>query len=110
MAIELQTPIGVNHPEIPYTQVAVSFSTAPLWITDPETKSIIGMEGAASLKLVPYRTLPGGALDKLSDDDPRCLAFSSGQIFADAAQDPAMAAFVTGFLALVDAYKTAKGH
>jgi hypothetical protein len=110
MAIELQSPIGVSHPEIPYSKVAVSFSTAPTWIVDPESKNIVGMEGAAALKLVPYRVLPDGTFDKLSDDDARCVSFSSGQLFADASTDPAMAAFVLGFLELVDNYKTAKGH
>ena len=105
MSVNVTTPIAIEHPEIPFDKYAVNFSTAPVWQRNGSGE-VVGMEGVASLTLTAYRVLPDGRIDVLFD---RPVTTASGAVFAEAMTDPAMGAFVSGFLALVEQYRQARG-
>lgn len=99
MPITSTAPIPVDEPTNEYDLFLIDLQVSP---------QILGnsVEGIASLKLIPYRVLGDGTLD-IRYDKPKTI--SHQQLFAAAAGDAALAAFVTSVLGAVQTFVSAKG-
>ena len=90
MPIITAVPAQSTHPEIPFDKLGVHLNIAPIW----SEKSV---SGSCSIRVVPYRELPDGTIER-REDLARMLSIAD--IFAESATDPdfgaAMAQVWTG--------------
>lgn len=101
MPITSQNPVTVDYPEIPFDRLLVSIAVSPLIVAGGTA-----VEGAASLRCVPYRVRPDGQIETRDD---RGWSYSTSQMFADSANDPALAAAVSVMFSSIQQFLSAKG-
>ena len=99
MPIVSTNPTAPSHPEIAYDRLGVSLAVSPIWQASD-------VEAAVSITAIPYRVLPDGSIDKRPDLQ---WTFSTGQAFADSANDPALAAAATSLMTAIQTFLAAKG-
>jgi hypothetical protein len=99
MAIHTTQPVSVSHPEIPYSDLLISLSIAPI------IKGGV-VEGAVSMTAHPYRIVDG-VVEKAGDQHTK--HFSTGKLFQDAATDPALADAANAIFGAIAAFVAAKG-
>lgn len=92
------TPRAVANPEIPYDKTLVSLAISPI---------VLGgdIEAAMSMRCVPYRVVDG-AIESRED---LAVTINSGAVFAEAQQDPALAAAAAAIWDALQTYLEAKG-
>ncbi len=81
MSIVTSVPVEIVNPDIPYDKLGIYMSISPVW----GEKSI---GGVASLRVVPFRVLPDGTIDK-REDKARDLVIDN--VFEEYAKDPVFA-------------------
>ena len=102
MAILLNTPKALTHPELPFDRVAVTLQVTPVF----RAKEV----GASCLILAQaYRQLPDGTVDK----GPILLRETIGDVFTQALQrakngDPSLAVAVEAINAAIQQYVAAR--
>lgn len=92
------TPRTVANPEIPYDKTLLSLAISPI---------VLGgdIEAAMSLKCVPYRVIDG----VVESREDLAVTINSGAVFAQAQQDPALAAAAQAIWDALQTYLSAKG-
>ena len=92
------TPRTVANPEIPYDKSLVSLAISPI---------VQGgdIEAAMSMRCVPYRVIDG-AIESRED---LAVTINSGAVFAESAQDPALAAAAQTIWTAIQTYLSTKG-
>lgn len=96
MAIITSNPIP--DPEGDYDKLGINLAVSPMWRDDSIGCSV-------AMRLTPFR-VRDGLVEKL-DDQARAVVY--GDAFADAQNDPALAACVQAIEAALQAFVTAKG-
>jgi hypothetical protein len=98
MPITTLNPRPVENAEIEYDMFLIDLSVSPQLVGNT-------VEGIASLRLIPYRVLPGDVLDVRYD-----LAVTEvhQHLFAAAAADANLGQLVTSVLTAIQTYVTAK--
>lgn len=91
-------PKQLAHPEIPYDQVAIQLNMSPVFKADDYVTAV-------NMRVIPYRALPDGTLDK---SEALAVSFTSADVAADAASDPAMATAIAKIGAALQEWVEAK--
>lgn len=99
MPITTTNPVVVDHPDIPFDRLGVHLAISPTW-----GRADVG--GSMSLRLVPYRQLPDGTVEK-REDLARNMAV--GDIFAEAQANPVFAQAFGQMWGALQGYITAAG-
>lgn len=92
------TPRTLEHPEIAYDKTLISLAISPI-VLDGD------IEAAMSMRCVPYRVVDG-AIESRED---LAVTINSGAVFAEAQQDPALAAAAAAIWDALQTYLSVKG-
>lgn len=93
------TPRPVAEPEIAYDKTLISLAISPIVMEGD-------IEAAMSMRCVPYRVLSDGSIDK---NEELAVTINSGAVFAESAQDPALAAAAQAIWEALQTYLSVKG-
>jgi hypothetical protein len=93
MAITTNNTITIEHPEIPYDKYLVYMSVSP--IVNYENTDV---EAALSLRLVPYRILPNGQIDK---NEAAAYNESCGNVFEKSQEDAVLGQAAMALMSLI---------
>ena len=91
MPITTTVPRELEYPEIPFDKYLVYLSLSPVFLPDT-------IEGFMSLRLVPYRILPSGVIDKLEDD---AYEESITRVWEKASTDPIFAKAMSMLMSMI---------
>lgn len=93
------TPRPVSEPEVAYDKTLISLAISPILMEGD-------IEAAMSMRCVPYRVLSDGSIESRDD---LAVTVNSGAVFAEAQQDPALAAAAAAIWDALQTYLVAKG-
>lgn len=93
------TPRPVAEPEVAYDKTLISLAISPIVVDN-------NIEAAMSMRCVPYRVLSDGSID---ENEKLAVTINSGAVFAEAQQDPALAAAAQAIWDALQTYLSAKG-
>lgn len=99
MPIITAAPEQITNPDIPFDKLGVHLSIAPIW----QDKDV---SGACSIRVVPYRKLPDGTVERRED---KARMYSVADIFDESVKDPAFGAAMQKVWTGVQEYIVAKG-
>lgn len=99
MPILSAVPTAIESPEISYDRLGVQLAVSPIW----QEKDV---RGTLALRVIPYRVLPDGRVDKRED---LARSVSIGDIFEEATKDPSFATAMDQVWTALQAYILAKG-
>lgn len=92
------TPRTVANPEIPYDKTLVWMAISPIVLESD-------IEATMNLRCVPYRVIDG----VVESREDLAVTINSGAVFAQAQQDPALAAAASAIWDALQTYLSAKG-
>ena len=93
------TPREIKDGEIPYDKTLINLAISPI-IQESDIKA------AMNLTCTPYRVLIDGTIESRPD---LAMSFLSGDVFAEAVTDPALATAAATIWTAIHGYLTAKG-
>lgn len=93
------TPRSVAEPEVAYDKTLISLAISPIIQGND-------IEAAMSMRCVPYRVLSDSSIESRED---LAVTINSGAVFAEAQQDPALAAAAAVIWDALQTYLSAKG-
>ena len=99
MPITTSTPVAIINPEIPYDRLGIQLAIAPIFKESD-------VEGTMALRVIPYRVLVDGKIDKRED---LAKSISVADIFTESQTDPAFASAMAQIWTAIQGYIIAKG-